>query len=224
MAGNIKEQVNRLEVGAKVTMYTIDATRIGGEVYRFHSHMQEGAIVWQGETYSPWPIEASGFSASGSGKAAAPTVKIANVEGKITPLIIFFDDLLGAKFERRRTLVKYLDGRPEADPTEEFPTEIWQISQKLSHDKNQIVFALSSPLDFKQQQLPAGTIMANQCPWRYRGADCGYNGPPVADQWDIITTDASIDMCSGSLKGCEFRFGVDGLLRTGAFPAAGLTR
>lgn len=224
MAGQLKKDINRLEPGNKVTLYTIDAQVIGAGIYRFHSHMQEGPIVWQGETYSPWPLTAKGFSASSSGKAASPTLTIANVDGKITPLIVFFDDLLGARFERRRTLVKFLDGRPDADPTEEFPTEIWKIGQKAHHNKNQISFNLTSPMDFKQQKLPACQIIANTCPWLYRGSDCGYNGPPVADQWDIITTDARQDMCSGSITGCGFRFGVDGTLRTGAFIAAGLTR
>lgn len=224
MAGQLKKDIQRLEIGARVTMYTIDATNIGAEIYRFHSHMQEGVIRWQGNDYNPWPVEARGFGASGSGKAASPTMTIANVDGKITPLILFFDDLLGARFERRRTLVKYLDDQPTADPTEEFPTEIWAINQKTSHNKNQVAFSLASPMDFKQKKLPGRQIQANQCPFRYRGTDCGYNGPAVADQWDIITTDASQDMCSGSVRGCEFRFGVDGELRTGAFPAAGLVR
>lgn len=224
MAGKIKEISAQLEPGAIVTMYTIDAESIGGEVYRFHSHRSEGPIVWQGETYHPWALKATGFGASGSGKATSPTLTIANVEGKITPLVVFFDDLRGARFERKRTLARFLDGRPEADPTEEYPTEIWRVNQKVSHNKNQIAFNLASPMDFKQRQLPARQIQANVCPWRYRGADCGYSGPPVADQWDIITTDASEDMCSGSLKGCRFRFGVNGELRTGAFPAAGLVR
>lgn len=224
MAGELKKEINTLEPDGKVTMYTIDAQSIGGEIYRFHAHATEGVIRWQGEDYHPWPMEAKGFGASGSGKATSPTITIANVDGKITPLIIFFDSLLGARFERRRTLAKFLDGRPEADPNEEFPTEIWTINQKTGHNKNQVIFNLSSPMDFKQRQLPGRQIMANQCPWRYRGTDCGYNGPPVADQWDIITTDADQDMCSGSVQGCKFRFGEDGELRTGAFPAAGLVR
>jgi lambda family phage minor tail protein L len=161
---------------------------------------------------------------SSSGKATSPTVTIANANGKLTALVVFFDDLLGARFERRQTLVKYLDGRPDADPTAEYPTEIWKVNQKTSHDKNLISFSLSSPMDFKNKQLPGRQIIANQCPWRYRGADCGYTGPPVADKWDIITTDADKDDCSKLVRGCKFRFGEEGQLRHGGFPAAGLVR
>lgn len=224
MAGKIKAQAAKLEPGAIVTLYTLDGSSIGAGVYRFHAHQQEGPIIWQGEQYDPWPMEAKGFAMSSSGKSQRPSVSIANVSGKITSLVVFFDDLLGARFERRRTLVKYLDGRPDADPTEEFPPEIWVINQKTGHTKNQINFELTSPLDFKQAQLPARQIIANQCGWRYRGEDCGYNGPPVADRWDIITTDADKDDCSKLVKGCRFRFGEDGELRHGGCPAAGLIR
>lgn len=224
MAGKIKGQTARLEPGAIVTLYTLDGTNIGAEVYRFHAHAQEGPIMWQGNQYDPWPMEAKGFAQNSSGKAQRPSVTIANVDGRITALVIFFDDLLGARFERRQTLVKFLDGRPDADPTEEFPTEVWVVNQKTGENKNQVSFELSSPLDFKQAQLPARQIIANQCPWLYRGVDCGYSGPPVADKWDIITTDADKDDCSKLVRGCKFRFGDDGTLRHGGFPAAGLIR
>ena len=44
---------------------------------------------------------------------------------------------------------------------------------------------------------------------------------PVATDDDIITTDAAQDRCSGTLKGCKFRFGENGQLRYGSFPTAG---
>lgn len=224
MAGQTKAIASRLEPGNRVTLYTLDGTNIGAEVYRFHSHMQEGPITWQGKVYDPWPIKATGFATTSSGKATTPRLEIANVNGKLTAIVIFFDDLIGAKFERRRTLVKFLDGRPDADPTEEFPTEVWTVNQKISMNKNAIVFELASPMDFKQAKLPARHIIANQCPWKYRGTDCGYTGGPVADKWDIITTDADKDDCSKLVKGCKFRFGEEGELRHGGFPAAGLIR
>lgn len=87
-----------------------------------------------------------------------------------------------------------------------------------------MIFELSSALNFQGVQLPRRQIVANNCPWRYRGADCGYNGPPVADEYDIITTDAAKDKCGKRVNSCKLRFGQTEPLSYGGFPAASLTR
>ncbi|APC20854.1 hypothetical protein BME99_10860 [Pseudomonas protegens] len=50
------------------------------------------------------------------------------------------------------------------------------------------------------------------------------NGGPVADENDIIVTDASKDKCGGRLSSCKLRFGENNPLPYGSFPAAGLLR
>lgn len=213
-----------LEPGKVVTLYELDATAIGAEAYRFHSHLEEGPITFQGKVYDPWPIEATGFAMNGNGRSVTPSLTIANVNGAITALVLFFDDLLGATLIRRRTLAKYLDGQPEADPNEQFPQEIWIVNQRKGMDNKSVSFELISALDFRKQQLPGRQVIANLCPWRYRSTECGYTGGPVATRDDIITTDASQDDCSNLVRGCKFRFGEDGELSHGGFPAAGLIR
>ncbi|STE38040.1 putative minor tail protein [Escherichia coli] len=52
----------------------------------------------------------------------------------------------------------------------------------------------------------SGRIMlANTCMWDYRGDECGYNGPAVADEFDNPTTDIRKDRCSKCMRGCEMR-------------------
>jgi lambda family phage minor tail protein L len=58
----------------------------------------------------------------------------------------------------------------------------------------------------------------------YRGPYCSYNGPPVADENDVIVTDAAKDRCGGRLTSCKLRFGESNPLPYGSFPAAGLLR
>lgn len=224
----ITEAIQRLEVGEIVELFEVDTTILGGEVHRFHGYATEGVITWQGLEYSPWPLQASGFSMTGSGRMPTPKLTLGNVGGFITALVVFFNDLVGSTVIRRRTLGKYLDGRPEADPNEEFPPETWFVEEKSAEGSEQVVFTLSSALNFQGVQLPRRQIIANNCPWRYRGADCGYNGPPVADEYDIITTDASRDKCGKRVRSCQLREAAmpdwNGELPYGGFPAAGLTR
>ena len=227
----INADIQTLEPGARVELFELDATMIGAEVYRFHGYNRMGSIWWQGAEFSPWPIQATGFEITADAQQPNPTLMVGNVTGFITALCLGFEDLIGAKLTRRRTLGRYLDpinfpdGNAEADPDEEFSPDIWYIEQKLGEDKTKVEFSLASPINLNNKQLPGRQIVANCCQWLsiggYRGPYCGYNGPPVATEDDIITTDAVTDMCSGTLKGCKFRYGQNGQLRYGSFPSAG---
>lgn len=225
---SITSDVQTLEPGSLVILFEVDATSMGAEVYRFHGHRGGGEIIFQGLEYTEWPIEAQGFEMTSQGKQPVPTLSLSNLDGYIGALCIYFDDLIGAKVTRRRTLTKYLDGHPEADPNEEMPPDIYFIEKRSGENDEVIIFELSSALDFQGIQLPRGVIIANTCAWLsiggYRGPYCGYNGPPVATEYDIITTDANLDRCGGLVRSCKLRFGENNELNYGSFPAAGLIR
>lgn len=223
----ITADVQTLEPGSLVELFEVDAQSIGGELLRFHGY-GVGTILWKGNEYEPWPIQAEGFETNGDGKQPTPTLSVANISGQITAMVIYLEDMVGAKMTRRRTLAKYLDGQPTADPTEELPEDIWYIERKISEDNELVQFELASALDFQGQQLPRRQIIANTCSWLtiggYRGPYCGYNGPPVATEYDVITTDAELDKCGGLVRSCKLRFGENNELPYGSFPAAGLIR
>lgn len=94
---------------AWVELFEIDATAQGGDITRFHAGTNglRQPVVWQGNTYEPFPIMATGFEASGQ-QMARPKLAVANVNGLISAMLMQAD-LLGAKVIRRRTMVKYLD-------------------------------------------------------------------------------------------------------------------
>ncbi|WID42049.1 minor tail protein L [Pseudomonas phage ZQG1] len=224
----ITADVQTLEPGALVALYEVDISFLGGEILRFHGY-GVGSIFFQGFEYEPWPIKAEGFEMSGDGKQSAPSMTLANLENYISSLVIYFDDLVGAKVTRRQTLAKYLDGQPTADPNEELPPSIWYVERKMVEVPGEYVqFELASALDFQGQMLPRRQILANSCSWLtiggYRGPYCGYNGPPVADEFDIITTDATKDKCGGLVRSCKLRFGENNELPYGSYAAAGLIR
>lgn len=229
----IYADVQALEPGALVDLYTLDGTGIGGSILNFHGYGRIGTITWQGVQYEPWPLQAEGFEKTGD-QQPVPKLSVGNIDGSISALCINFQDMVGAKLTIHRTLGKYLDavnfpdGNPTADPTQEIPPEIWYIERKASEDNEVVQFEFSSPLNFQGVQLPRRQIIANVCPWiaigGYRGPFCGYTGPPVADVNDVATTDPTKDNCSGTVTGCKFRFGNTPSLPFGGFPAAGLTR
>lgn len=117
--------------------------------------------------------------------------------------MLYFEDLVGAKLIRHRTLGKYLDGQPQADPDKELPPDIWYVERKAAENNEAVQFELASALDFAGVQLRCRQIVANVCWWLscggYRRPYCGYNGWPVADENEIIVTDASRDKCGGGL-------------------------
>jgi hypothetical protein len=94
------------------------------------------------------------------------------------------DDLVGAKVIRRRTLFKYLDNGPEPDSNQEFPEDIFYIERKSAETNITVTWQLASKIDLEGLLLPRRVITQDHCLWRYRGAECGYSGPPVANEFD----------------------------------------
>lgn len=231
---SINADVQKLEPGALVELFELDASAQSGDILRFHGYTQLGSIWWQGLEYSGWPVQAEGFARTGDGQQPAPTFSVGNVDGSISSLCLFLDDMVSAKVYRRRTLGKYLDainfpnGNPEADPDEQLPTELWYIEQKTSETTEAVTFELASALDFSGEQLPRRQIVANVCLWLtiggYRGPNCSYTGTAFFDKDDNPVADPSLDRCGGRLSSCKCRFGENNPLPYGSFPAADLIR
>lgn len=136
-------------------------------------------IQWKGNVYEPIPIAAAGYEKSTTGQIAQPTLTVANVLGTFTQVINELDDLVGAKVTRRRTLGKYLDGEPDADPLQEFPIDVFYIERKTQENSMVISWQLASVLDLEGLKLPRRIITQNYCQWRYRGSECGFTGPAL---------------------------------------------
>lgn len=200
------------------------------QTIRFHAGTNEnrGSVIWQGNTYTPWPIQAQEFATPSQGSPARPKLQVGNFGGTISALCRQYDDLLWAKLKRRRTLVKYLDGvnfaggNPTASPAEEYPVETWFITRKASESPAAIEFDLGSPLDLQGVKLPRRQVVAGTCLWAYRSGECGYAGGPVADYANNPTSDPAKDQCSRTLRGCKKRFGENGELPFGGFPGIAL--
>ena len=217
----LRKDIQSLAPGSLIELFELDATTLGGTVSYFHAGTNSvyDPIVWQTNTYNAWPIQAEGFEYNGRGQLPTPTLRVANIAGAMTALNIAFDDLIGAMVTRRRTLAKYLDGMPSADPSAEFPDDIYFVERKLSETRAIVEYELSSSLDVQGVLLPLRQAIPNFCQWRYRSAECGYAGGAVANEYDVATSDIDLDKCSRKMSGCSLRFGANGPLPIGAQPS-----
>ena len=151
---------------------TLDNTLHGAStVYRFHggsSLKDNGEVVWAGNTYQRFPVQAEGFAFQ-KGMLPRPTLTISNALGTITAILLNVNtttagnDLTGATVTRIRTLARFLDavnfpgdinpyGTP--DPTAEFPQEIYKIDRKSAENRQVVQFELASVLDLAGIRAP----------------------------------------------------------------------
>lgn len=178
MTGNQKvvAEATALNQSALITMYVLDCTRQGGDVLRFYPGTKPNGenITWQGSTYIQYPIESKGWEMKSSGAYPNPELIFSNAFGYMSALVLAFNDLLGCRVIRKRTFYKFLDGQPEADPTAEFPDDIFLIDRKTEENKSNVIFTLASPMDVEDVSLPRRQIIGNLCQWTYRSAECSF--------------------------------------------------
>ncbi|EJD4419167.1 phage minor tail protein L [Shigella boydii] len=151
------------EQSARVELWEIDLTEVGGERYFFCNEQNEKGepVTWQGRQYQAYPIQGTGFELNGKGSAARPILTVSNLHGMVTGMAEDLQSLVGGTVVRRKVYARFLDA--------------------------------------------VNFVNGNTCTWTYRGDECGYHGPAVADEYDQPTSDITKDKCSKCLSGCKFR-------------------
>lgn len=229
----IHAEIQKLAPSAVIELFVLDLSLFGQGMVYFHAgtNALQQRLVWQGSAYDAFPIQVEGFEFNGNGQIPRPKLKVANVTGAITALVLTYQDLVGAKITRKRTLAKYLDAvnfpggvNPTADPSAEFADDIYYIDRKSRETRDVIEFELAASFDLEGVNLPRRQIVQNVCPWRYRSSECGYIGTIYFDANDQRVTTSSQDICGKRLSSCQARFGQTAELPFGGFPAAGLFR
>lgn len=232
-ASKIYTEIQKLAPSSIIELFQLDATSFGGDIYYFHAgtNSLKQNIVWQGNTYAAYPVQITGFEFTGKGQFPRPTMIVSNVTGIITALILAYDDLLGAKVTRKRTVAKYLDAvnfaggvNPNADPTAAFLDDVYFIENKTNENKQFVEFELAASFDVEGVRLPRRQIIQNICPWKYRGAECGYTGSNYFNADDDTVGSLAQDVCAKNISSCQLRFGTNTALPFGGFPAAALIK
>lgn len=156
-------------IGQTITDNQVTWTAQSVEIYRFHSGSNlnaNGKIVWDGNDYLRFPILASGFAFQG-GQLPRPKISISNATGFMSAILLSVNqvtsgnDLTGAILTRIRTLAKFIDAtnfangqNPDADPTAEFPREIYGIDRKSIETRELVEFELAAPTDLAGVRIP----------------------------------------------------------------------
>lgn len=180
---------------AIVEMFDVDLsglTNSPADIFYFTNQLKEDGtkVQWKGKIYEPLPIISAGYDKNTNGQIAQPSLTVANVLGTFTQVVASYDDLVGAKITRRRTLQKYLDGSPQADTLQEFPVDVFYIERKTQETALTITWQLSNVLDLEGVKLPRRVITQNLCLWRYRSSECSYTGAPVFNSRDQVISTA----------------------------------
>ena len=224
------------------------------DIYRFHAGtnlVNNGEVVWKGNPYLRFPVEADGFEYTGQGALPRPKIRISNILGSITAILLSMPNgLEAAKVTRIRTLGRYLDAvnfpsgilltedsfallleddgsillepiNPNEDFSAEFPREIYYIDRKSAENREIVEFELASVFDLAGVRAPKRQCIANICQWVYRSAECGYTGTNYFDANNNAVGSASLDVCGKRLSSCQVRFGTNAELPYGSYPGVG---
>jgi lambda family phage minor tail protein L len=190
------------------------------ETYWFHAGVNatgsNGDIIFNSLTYLAFPIEAKDFEYNGQGQLPRPKLRISNIFGTITAILLTLPNgLEGAKVTRIRTLARYIDGvnfpggiNPYGtpDPTAEFPREIYYVDRKVVETRDVIEFELAAVFDLIGVRAPKRQCVSNVCQWKYRGPECGYAGNAYFNTNNQPVSTLAQDACGKQLSSCELRF------------------
>lgn len=242
----------KLEPGDEIRLFEIDGSAFNmGDILYFHgyniphteaeilaaggdeSKLPAKSIWWQGTEYKAWPCELEGIESSTSGSDAQPTLRVGNINGSISALCLYYDDLAQARVTIRETQKQYLDSRnfseenSTADPTQE-KRHLYFIDTKSLETDELVEFTLSSPMDLQGVLIPTRQYHS-LCTWcirnKYRSGDgCDYTGTKYFDKNNKPVDDPSKDVCNGTLTACKLRFGEHNELPFGGFPGTSLIR
>lgn len=113
---SLNANYQKLEPGDEIRLFEIDGRAFNmGEVLYFHGYnvphsaeeiiaaggdeaaLPAKSIWWQGIEYKAWPCELEGIESSTSGSDAQPTLRVGNIDGSITALCLYYDDMAQAR-------------------------------------------------------------------------------------------------------------------------------
>ena len=167
-------EVQKINPSAIIELFTLqlDNSLHGATTtYRFHSGSNlnaNGQIVWAGNAYQRFPIEANGFAYQ-RGQIPRPKLVVSNALGTISAILLTVNqtttgnDLTGATVTRIRTMARFLDavnfpgssnplGTP--DPTAEFKRQIYVIDRKATENREVVEFELAGAIDMAGVRAP----------------------------------------------------------------------
>ena len=172
--GPVFSEIQKINPSAIIELFVLQldtALHGANTIYRFHAGSNlnaNGEIVFAGNSYLRFPIEATGFAYQ-RGQLPRPKVTISNATGLISSILVSVNqvtagnDLTGATFTRIRTMARFLDavnfpgnsnplGTP--DPTAEFKRQIFIVDRKSAENREVVEFELAASTDMAGVRAP----------------------------------------------------------------------
>ena len=167
-------EVQKINPSAIIELFVLqldNALHGATTIYRFHAGSNlnaNGEIIFAGNTYLRFPIEATGFAYQ-RGQLPRPKLRVSNATGLISSILVSVNqvtrgnDLTGATFTRIRTMARFLDavnfpgntnplGTP--DPSAEFKRQVFTIDRKSAENREVVEFELAASLDMAGVRAP----------------------------------------------------------------------
>jgi len=172
--GPVFSEVQKINPSAIIELFVLQldtALHGANTIYRFHAGSNlnaNGEIVFAGNSYLRFPIEATGFAYQ-RGQLPRPKVTISNATGLISSILVSVNqvtagnDLTGATFTRIKTMARFLDavnfpgnsnplGTP--DPTAEFKRQVFIVDRKSAENREVVEFELAASTDMAGVRAP----------------------------------------------------------------------
>ena len=163
------QSINPSAIIELFTLQLSTALHGANTIYRFHAGSNlnaNGQIVWAGNAYLRFPIQATGFAFQ-KGQLPRPKIAISKATGLVSAILLTVNeettgnDLTGATVTRIRTLAKFIDAvnfadgtNATADNTAEFPQEVYSIDRKSTETRDIVEFELAAPTDLAGIRIP----------------------------------------------------------------------
>ena len=170
----ISQDILKSELPATVELFKVDLSKtnesgLAGSVV-YLTPMTQGSVVagqatytalqFDGNTYSPFPIQITGIEASAEGAPARPVINISNISKYIGNLVFAYNDIIGAEVTYIRTFSTYLGIGSNVS----LPPLRYQIAKKTSHNKSIISFELRQFNDKERAFMPKRQMLKRDFP------------------------------------------------------------
>jgi phage-related protein len=155
-----RQEKNKLESAAVVTMYDIEIT----DTVTLHITDYDKDVIF-GIPYYAFPVKRSEIDQNMLNQITSMSLSIANANRVYGGYLELYDGLIGNKVVITTTFENLL-GDVASGITEEYYVKSSQANQGV------IVLNLVSKLDIMDYQLPGRTFETNFCQWSYKGLGC----------------------------------------------------
>lgn len=194
-------------------LFTLDVYRDGSRVDILHFVDNNYDVVYNGVTYTRFPIKYSAINISSDGTIDKASISAANVNREMMTLIELNDGLRNSKLRIMTVYEKFIDRiytvaedcsvTSKVNPNKDLSAYIDDvfIIDSYQADENVIQFQLEPVINLNVK-IPRRRFLPNSCTFKFKdAATCGYSGPATK--------------CDKTLENCK---DLNNSVRYGGFP------